>query len=228
VSHLRQQDAHQPDASRRPGQPAVAEPADVTLQKLVIEAQGGDQRALEDLLNKHADLVFAMCLRMCGNVEDARDLSQDVLVKAIEALQSFDGRAKFSTWITRIAMNHCLTHRRRQRLRSHTSLESPGTSQDASATLAQTLEQSSELSGPSRVEQGEMQQVLRLAMQDLDPESRALLILRDVRDLDYAQISEVLDIPLGTVKSRLFRARATLRERIESRTQDPPGASERE
>ncbi|MFG0258341.1 MAG: RNA polymerase sigma factor [Phycisphaerales bacterium JB043] len=202
--------------------------SDEALERLVRRAQGGDQGALEDLLNRHADLVFAMCLRMCGHAEDARDLSQDVLVKAIEALSSFDGRAKFSTWLTRIAMNHCLTHRRRQRLRRHASLDSPGTSSEGETTLGMGLEQSTELSGPSRVEHDQMQQVLRQAMQDLDPESRALLILRDVRDLDYGQIAEVLDIPLGTVKSRLFRARATLRERIESRSPDAAPASEME
>jgi RNA polymerase sigma-70 factor, ECF subfamily len=218
----------QPGAHHRPSVPHGHEALAPDIPRLITQARSGDQQALEQLLNQHADMLYAVCFRMCGHAEDARDLAQDVLVKVIEALDSFDGRAKFSTWMTKIAMNHCLTHRRRQKLRGHASLDTLTGGTSESPSEGRGFEQTRELSAHAGVEHTEMQQVLRRAMQELDPDSRALLILRDVRDLDYGQISEVLDIPLGTVKSRLFRARAALRGRIETLWQADTSAMELE
>ena len=202
---------------------------------LIAAAQGGDRDALDRLLRRHADAIFATCMRMVGDAERARDLSQDAMVRLIEALHSYDGRAKFSTWMTRVVMNLCITHHRRERLRRHASLNvSGGSGGDDSGTLPgwARLEQETEQSPGSSVEQTEMFRRLRIAMDRLDADARAILVLRDVRGFDYAQIGEVLDVPVGTVKSRIFRARAALRDFMESMSAEagdaPTGAQGRE
>jgi RNA polymerase sigma-70 factor (ECF subfamily) len=184
---------------------------------LVGAAQQGDRDALATLLRLHEAQIYATCVRMLGDREQARDLTQDTMVRLIEALHGFDGRARFATWMTRIAMNVCLSHLRKQRLRRHASLDGSPTPGDSgtSQPRAATLEQSREPAGGSRIESDEQAARLSEALGAIDPEARAILILRDMRGLDYKQIAETLEVALGTVKSRIFRARAALREAME-------------
>ncbi len=178
--------------------------------------------AMGDLLTKHEAMLFAVCLRTLGDRETARDITQDALVKAIQALDSFDGRSRFSTWVTRIAINACLSHLRKQRLRKHASLDAPagrGSGQGAGAdfsgsSIVQTLAGREPEPG-LRIESDETLECLDRAMAQIDPDQRVLLSLRDVRGLDYSRIADALGVPVGTVKSRLFRARAALREAME-------------
>ena len=143
---------------------------------------------------------------MVRDRDQASDLTQDTLVRVIEGLPGFDGRSALSTWVIRIAMNGCLSHLRKARIRRHASLEGSG------SAVARPIRGREELSGAERVEYDE--EALRLldALECLDPETRAILVLRDLQELEYARIGEVLGIAVGTVKSRLFRARAALRE----------------
>lgn len=193
---------------------------------LVERARGGDRAALGELLTGHEGMLFAVCLRTLGDREAARDITQDALVKSIQSLDSFDGRSRFSTWLTRIAINACLSHLRKQRLRKHASLDAPagrgsggGAGGDGGAgssgqSIIQTL-RGREPEPGSRIESDETLECLDRAMARIDPEQRVLLSLRDVRGLDYARIADALGVPVGTVKSRLFRARAALREAME-------------
>jgi RNA polymerase sigma-70 factor, ECF subfamily len=153
----------------------------------------------------------------------AQDLTQDTFVKVIKGLKSWDGRSALSTWITRVTMNVCLTHLRSAKVRAHSSLNAPFAS---SLTRAGHSERSSENSGisqiadrellsDSRVQQRERSGAIAKALSSLEPEVRSILVLRDVQDLDYEQIAQALDIPVGTVKSRLFRARLALRQEVE-------------
>ncbi|MDY7109043.1 MAG: sigma-70 family RNA polymerase sigma factor [Planctomycetota bacterium] len=177
----------------------------------LIEAyQQGRPEAIEDLLRAYQRRVYGVCYRMVRNADEASDLTQDALVRIIEGLHSYDGRAALSTWIIRVTMNCCLSHLRKQKLRRHGSLDEPagGGPEPWSARL----EAEGELSAPRRVEQAETRAALLRALRELDPDMRAILVLRDLQDLDYQQIGEVLEIPIGTVKSRLFRARVALRE----------------
>jgi RNA polymerase sigma-70 factor (ECF subfamily) len=200
----------------RPATPAEAEAhAGVPAEVLVLEAQRGDRKSLERLLSMHADTIFAICLRMTGRSETARDLAQDAMVRLIETLDSYDGRAKFSTWMTRVVINLCITHQRRMKLRRHGSLDAPLGGEDSSPVWA-VREQDREPIAEERVEQREMIARLRIAMDRIEPDARAILVLRDVRGFDYARIGEVLDLPVGTVKSRIFRARAALREQMDA------------
>ncbi len=212
---------HEVIRNPRPNSPPSLEEA--REQALLKAHRAGDRTALAELLAMHQDRIYAMCVRMMGDREVARDLTQDTLVKIIGALHTFQGEARLSTWMTRIAMNACLSEMRRMRLRRHASLDTPssGWSKDAGSdgagapSWSQSLPDEREHDAPERIQQGEQHDTLRRALRMLGEDHRAILILRDMHGLDYRQIGEVLEVPEGTVKSRLFRARATLREEVE-------------
>lgn len=176
-------------------------------------ASGGrDRGALERLLTRHEKQLFATCMRIVGDREAARDMAQDTLVRIIQALDSFDERAKFTTWMTRIAMNVCISHLRKEKHRRGASLEASS----GDGPMARSLLESGEPEAGGRVELEEDLRRLAAAMRALEPEQRAILTLRDVRGLDYRDIAEAMNVPVGTVKSRLFRARSALREAMEA------------
>jgi RNA polymerase sigma-70 factor (ECF subfamily) len=189
----------------------------------LIEAyQEGRPEAIEELLRAYQRRVYAVCYRMIRSADEAADLTQDALIKIMEGLHSYDGRAALSTWVIRVTMNCCLSHLRKERLRRHGSLDEPSGS--AEEPWSARLPAEGELSAARHVEQAEMRAALLRAMQELDPDMRAILVLRDLQDLDYQQIGEVLGIPIGTVKSRLFRARLALRAAARLELNEPaPG-----
>ncbi|MFN0012002.1 MAG: RNA polymerase sigma factor [Phycisphaerales bacterium] len=205
--------------------------------QLVAVARAGDRAAMSTLLARYQDRLFGVCLGMAGNRDDAAELAQDTLVKLIRNLHQFDGKSLFSTWAIRVAMNVCLSHRRAAKLRRTVSLDGgpafSDTQTDAAspdATLRGTLASDAgpagddrEHSGPLGVELPAEHAAVSRALASLDMEQRSILILRDVRGLDYDQIAFVLDVPVGTVKSRLFRARAALRTAMMHLTSHPSG-----
>ncbi len=200
--------------------PAAGSPeADAQELALVKAIQRGQTQAWSTLLTRYQDRLFGVCYRMVGDREMAADLTQDSMVKIIEGLSTYDGRSKLSTWMIRVTMNVCLSKMRSEKLRRHASLDAPerGAGREG-RTTGDRLEdfREREPDGSSGVEREELRQMVAGALLRIAPEQRAILVLRDSRDLDYDQIAEVLDIPVGTVKSRLFRARAALREAIES------------
>lgn len=175
----------------------------------------GDREAIATLLRGYQARVYAVCYRMLRSADEASDLTQESLVRILEGLHTYDGRSQLSTWIIRVTMNCCLSYLRKQRLRRHGSLDAPpqrrgpassGSFRAISGPVARELE------GPDRVEQTELREALQRALLRLDPGMRAMLVLRDMQDLDYQQIADVLGVPVGTVKSRLFRSRLALRE----------------
>ncbi|MCZ6835192.1 MAG: RNA polymerase sigma factor [Planctomycetota bacterium] len=184
----------------------------------LLEAhRNGDPGAMGELMQSYQRRVFSVCYRMLGNPDEAADLTQDSLVKVLEGLDSYNGRSKLSTWVIRVAMNCCLSHLRREKIRKHCSLDdlvSTDSDGGGGVNLGNLLE-SGEPGASEHVQRAEVHSSLLKALNSLDPDSRALLILRDLNGLDYLQIGEVLDVPVGTVKSRLFRARAALREAAE-------------
>ncbi len=212
--------------------PAVAgvapSPDDLRDLQLVKAIRANEPRAWQELLTRYQDRLYGVCLRMVGTSPRARelatDLCQDAMVKIIQGLGTYDGTSRLSTWMIRVTMNVCLSYLRGQKLRRHASLDAPhppsGASKsgsDKGLTLAEVLE-SRELGTAQRVSQEQARVRLSEALARLDPEQRAILVLRDVRNLDYGQIGECLGVPVGTVKSRLFRARAALRNEFEKNT----------
>ena len=181
---------------------------------LVDRIRAGDTSAWMDLLTGYQNRLYAVCFRMVRNPETAADLTQDAMVKIIQGLDRYDGRARLSTWMIRITMNVCLSWLRAQKLRRHASLDAPQSGK-APRTIAQSLDQSREQPADARVEYDERHEALLAALFELAPDHRAILLLRDAHDMEYDQIAQVLDIAVGTVKSRLFRARTALRNLIE-------------
>lgn len=212
-------------------------------QHLLDAHRRGDADALGELLRAYQRRIYSICYRMVENHDQAMDLAQDAMVRIIEGLDSFDGRSQLSTWIFRVTMNTALSHLRREKLRRHASLDRPADTDPAGRSHGPPWSDQladagahpaggnapgavpgagAELSGVERIEQRERHARLAEALRTLEPANRALLILRDMQGLDYARIGEVLELPVGTVKSRLFRARAAVREALDAREQSDP------
>jgi RNA polymerase sigma-70 factor (ECF subfamily) len=163
----------------------------------VARAQAGDRGALDDLLRRHHDRVHALCRRITGNDADALDATQEALIAIVRGLGRFDGRAAFGTWAYRIATNACLDELRRRRRRPE-----PG--------LPDLDRRDAGDDGPGLERTVTDRVTVDAALAALPPDFRAAVVLRDVCRLDYGEIAEVLDIPPGTVRSRIARGRAVL------------------
>lgn len=174
--------------------------------ELINAWQGGSNAALDALFRRIQPRVYGLCLRMLGRPEPAADVAQDALLRVYEGLPGFDARAKFTTWSIRITLNCVYTHLRREKLRRHARLP------EGDQELTQGR---SAVSPIERLAASTLRQDVVSALGELDLQARAIIVLRDLQGLDYADIAEVLGTPIGTVKSRLFRARAALRYSLE-------------
>lgn len=176
--------------------------------ELVRRFREGDREAYSELVFRYQDRVFTLCLRWMGSREVAEEVAQDVFLALYRSLAGFRGESKVSTWIFRVAINHCKNrrlYRKRRAADRHEPLE--GTRND---------------DGPERqipdldagTDQGlhrsEAEQIIEAALEELDETHRSIVVLWDIEGLPYEEIAEILDLPRGTVKSRLHRARAQL------------------
>lgn len=196
-------------------------PDDEADRDLVASIRSGDADAWGDLIERYQHRVFAICMKMVRDRELASDLTQDAFIKVIKGLDSFDERARLSTWVYRVTVNVCLSKLRSEKLRRHASLDAMaagGPQQEGRGELG--FAQGREPAASSGIEHHEERARMMAALDSLSDEHRAILILRDGRDLEYEQIAEVLEIPIGTVRSRLFRARAALRQSLEGDSED--------
>jgi RNA polymerase sigma-70 factor, ECF subfamily len=184
--------------------------------QLVEAYRKGDSEAMLELLQAYQRRVYSVCYRMVRDVDEASDLTQDALVKIIEGLDGYDGRSKLSTWVIRVTINCVLSHLRKKKVRRMQSLDSHDVRSDTDehSGSQRHLVDEREPEPLQRIEQDEQRRAVQRAMLRLDPDVRAILVLRDLQGLDYEQIGEVLEVPVGTVKSRLFRARAALRDAV--------------
>lgn len=185
--------------------------------QILDDVRRGDMAALGELLELYQHRVFNTCLRMVGNRDDAAELTQEAMLKAIEHVHDFHGQSRFSTWILRIGMNLSISHLRKRKLRQTTSIDAERTtagSTDQTTSLRQEIADNREPTPDWNVQQKEMMAHLQTALSRIEEDFRAVLILRDIEEMDYGQIADVLAIPAGTVKSRLFRARLALRHEM--------------
>jgi len=159
---------------------------------LVRRVRRGERRALEQLLHRHTDRVHAICRRIVGHPEDALDATQEALVAIARGIDRFDDRSQLSTWIHRVATNAALDEVRRKVRRPLPVEEVPAVARDGRTAAVD-----------ARLD-------VDAALATLAPEFRAAVVLRDLCDLDYAEIAEILDVPPGTVRSRIARGRAQL------------------
>lgn len=172
---------------------------------LVSRARAGDNDALEALIRKYQRWVFTLAYRMLGDRADAEEMAQEIFLKVYRALGRFKGDARFSTWLYRIATNHCLNHleSRRRRVRSESN---PGHPVDQ---VSDPTPRPDDL-----VERADVRVLVQQALLRLTPEHRTILVLRELQGLAYEEIGELLGLESGTVRSRLHRARLELKERL--------------
>lgn len=172
--------------------------------QLVERCLSGQDAAWEDLVTLHTRRVYSICYRFTGSDSESQDLTQDVFMRVFKNLKSFRaGEGLFVVWLTRLTRNLLIDHYRRTRLeRATESLDDhAGTIEETGAMMART---EGMLAGR------EASEVLQAALQKLSPELRETVILRDLEELEYREIAQVLNVPEGTVKSRLNRGRAEL------------------
>jgi RNA polymerase sigma-70 factor (ECF subfamily) len=170
---------------------------------LVARASHGDRRSLELLLDRHADRIHAVCRRIVTDPEDALDATQEAMIAVARSITRFDGRAAFTTWLYRVATNAALDEFRRRQRR-------PRPADD----LADRP-----VTGPAVEDRVVAQIDVDAALRSLPEEFRVAVVLRDLCDLDYAEIAAGLDVPPGTVRSRIARGRAALAEHLGNRAE---------
>ena len=180
---------------------------------LATLASAGDRRALEMLLDRHADRVHAVCRRVLADAEDALDATQDALIAIARGIGRFDGRSAFTTWLYRVATNAALDEGRRKARRPSPVEVLPGSPADIVGTG------SPEDAVNARID-------VDAALRELPEDFRAAVVLRDLCDLDYAEIAEVTGVPAGTVRSRIARGRAALAAALGNHAPEPERPSE--
>ncbi len=171
-------------------------------RELIAAAKRGSERAFEQLVRANEKKVYTLCLRMCGDPADAEEAAQEAFLAAWKGLPSFRGDSAFSTWLHRLAANACIDLlRRTRRTRAELSLDDE---------LA--AEPVDDRASPQReLERREQREAVQRGLAALPDEHRTVLVLREVEQLSYAEIAEAAGLELGTVKSRISRARAQLR-----------------
>jgi RNA polymerase sigma-70 factor (ECF subfamily) len=199
---------------------ATGTPAPVADEDLVRRAQAGDRAAFDELVIRYKDRVYNLCWQKLGDAEEALDAAQEAFVKAYKAIGAFELKSKFFTWIFRIAVN-CAFSRRRKRVRERRSaplsLEQAGARGDdcEGDGEGRGIEAADRRDEPAALAlSAERARVIAEAIASLDEDHHRIVLLRDVEGLAYEEIAEILDCPVGSVKSRLHRARLVLREKL--------------
>jgi RNA polymerase sigma-70 factor (ECF subfamily) len=178
---------------------------------LVQACRDGRTEAFGVLVERYQCRLYPTILRLVGSAEDAEDILQDAFVRAFEKLDQFQGESSFYTWIYRIAVNLALSGHRRRRVRFATPR--PGRRPPVCRGL-HPVDESVEADPAVHLERAERERIVEAALNRLGPEHRAVVVLKDFDGRRYEEISAILDIPVGTVRSRLHRARCELRDRL--------------
>ena len=174
--------------------------------QIVRKVLEGDVNAFETLVVEYEKNVYAITQRMTGNAEDAADMTQETFIKAYNSLSSFRGDSKFSVWLYRIATNVCLDF-----LRSRSRKPTVSLSMEDDDGEEMQLDIADESQSPEMLlERGLTRDAVRRGLNALPPDYKQILLLREIQGLSYDEISDVLDLEVGTVKSRIFRARKRL------------------
>ena len=167
----------------------------------VRRVQQGDTDSFEVLVRRHEKAIFNLVYRLLGNYDEAAEVAQEVFLSAFRSIHQFRGEANFSTWLYRIGLNHASTRRKSLQTSQQRHIPLDGTEVIADGAV-----------DPAKnVEHKEIQQRVQQALNSLDPEDARIVLLRDLQDIPYEDVAEMLDIPVGTVKSRLHRARQALK-----------------
>lgn len=207
----------EPDPSKQApvnGRPA-GEPIVDPDRDLVTRCQKGQPAAFDELVRRFQDRVFNIAFRMLREREVAEEIAQDVFVSVYQHIEGFQGNSKFSTWLFRVVANHCHNKSKYLRRRKHKqqdSIDAPIEGEDGE--LKRELPDDPGRSPEELATRRKMNEAIQEAISHLDEDHRVIVLLRDVEDMSYEEIGEVLGLPEGTVKSRLHRARNELRARL--------------
>lgn len=191
-------------------------PGNINLQDsaLVERSRSGDCAALERLILKYQNRIYNAILRICENADDAAELTQETFVKVLEKIEGFEGRSSFYTWVFRIAVNLTLNYCKRS---VRLGLRSLDDDWETSSQALRSFWTDRRPPDPAAVAANrELCDLAKRALSRLDEDHRTVLILRDIEGMSYAEISDVLETEIGTVKSRLARARSKLRSKVEA------------
>jgi len=173
---------------------------------IVERALTGDAEAFGELVRRWERRIFALTYGMLGREEDARDATQETFLAAFRNLRGFRGEAKVSSWLHRIAVNQCITRQRRSKIRSESALED-----DHETRFAMPVTYS-----PAHVAEGRQETAaVRRAINSLPIELRQVVVMKEFEELTFREIADVLDLPLSTVKSRLYTALKQLQMRLQ-------------
>lgn len=184
-------------------------------QTLIRRAQAGDVRAFEELVILYEEKIYTLSFYLAGNHADAQDLAQEVFVKAYQGLKSFRQEADLGTWLHRITVNLWLNMQRRQKASETFSLDDPIRTFEGEIT--RVVAAADPAGDPAEALEGkELQRLVQKALLNLPEEFRTVLVLREMEGYSYEEIAAIMECSLGTVKSRLNRARQAIREKIEA------------
>jgi RNA polymerase sigma-70 factor (ECF subfamily) len=184
-------------------------------EQIVERALTGDAEAFGEIVQRWERRIFALAFGMLGREEDARDATQETFLAAFRNLRAFRGEAKVSSWLHRIAVNQCITRQRRAKVRNESALETE--EEKNAASFATPIRYS-----PVRIVEGrETTAAVRLAVNSLPVELRQIVVMKEFEELTFKEIADALDLPLSTVKSRLYTALKQLHMRLERFVQHP-------
>lgn len=188
-------------------------------RSLLRRLRDRDERAFRELVEAHRDRVYNITFRMLGNRAEAEDVAQEVFIAVFKTIDTFREESKFSTWLYRVAVNHCKNRikylaRRHDRDREEIdeSQHGPGVNGSIGGPLPSSPQKA--------LESAQMEKLMQDAIANLDDDQRIVVVLRDVEDLSIEEICEITGLPDGTVKSRLHRARLVLRKRLQRHVED--------
>ncbi|MEN3002364.1 MAG: sigma-70 family RNA polymerase sigma factor [Armatimonadota bacterium] len=177
-------------------------------EQLVLRAREGDSTALEELFLRYRQPVFRLVYRSVRNIDDAEDITQEVFIKAFERLHTFREQSRFSTWLMRIALNLCTDHARMQKRRQEL------VQKEATGKLA-WMTHPEPPDSDEAVRESTIQEVFHQALQQLPEAQRQLIVMRDLEEMEYEQMAQILGCTVGGVKLRVLRARRALKAKLE-------------
>lgn len=177
--------------------------------ELVERFKGGDRRAFDQIVHRYQDRVYTLCRRWLGHPEGAEEITQEVFIALVRSLPTFRGDARLSTYVFKVTLNHCRNHRLYRQRRAWGRHEALGPRpDDDDRPEVQVADEAARTDAPLHA--SEAQALLVEGLGALDDDHRQILLLRDVEDLSYEEIGEILELPGGTVRSRIHRARQEL------------------
>jgi RNA polymerase sigma-70 factor, ECF subfamily len=180
------------------------------VKKRIKQVLKGDQNAFEDIVEIYKDKVYHLCYRMLGNTHESEDAAQETFIRAYINLSSFNIKLKFSTWLYRIATNLCIDRIRKKKPDYYLDAEVAGTE---GLTMYSQIPSNTELP-EAELESMEIQEQIQKGIAKLPEKYRAVIILKYIEELSLNEISEILELPLGTVKTRIHRGREALRNQL--------------